>query len=601
MADRHSFPTAADVKGDKVTNAHGEHLGEIRDLVMDESAGRVAYAVLGFGGFLGFGEKLVAVPWNALRPSTREHEFMMDLSKDRLREAPTLHRDNWPDGGDHAYLAGLYSHYGLEPDWDDETPASVTAGEAARAGIGEAGHRERDELSAGMAWCDTGVDRNADPAEASGVRHDASAGDVSGGAMPRTWNRQDAGGMSDTDMDVRTPGGNIRPPDIRDGESVVRDEPEVRLDSPGRNVPVENKEAEGDSGSLYPPRMGGDADRTSNEAYPDRLDADRAGPARATGPDYPFHEGGSSGGVDEFTDAVAEESRPVSRDAGLSTGGSSALGITSPMGSFRGTGSSLSGTGGGATGLGHLGGKGPSGTDLPPTSGYVGRSPRSEAAGGGGAATGNVWGDEPDLPARHASRDEEGGSGSFHTTSEPGDHYSDTSGVDDAGETDRMPESRGTEPQSATLGEPPEGAGDTRAFEMGEDLSAVSGYGSSHDIVNMSGASGPSSRDMTGGSEGLSAAEDLTIGSVDDLDTAGSTLGLSDESVADEIREEDSWTGGITSTDISSAIRGDEEGQEHDPGSTGAAGSGRGHSSGEMRTTRRGSSSEEEDEDRNPS
>lgn len=58
---------ATEIQGSLVTNPSGEALGEIKDFVLDKTQGRVGYAVLSFGGFLGLGEKLFALPWRALR------------------------------------------------------------------------------------------------------------------------------------------------------------------------------------------------------------------------------------------------------------------------------------------------------------------------------------------------------------------------------------------------------------------------------------------------------------------------------------------------------------------------------------------------------
>jgi sporulation protein YlmC with PRC-barrel domain len=63
--------SASTLEGDKVTNAEGENLGEVKELMIDLESGRVAYAVLEFGGFLGLGDKLFAVPWEAFDGGTQ--------------------------------------------------------------------------------------------------------------------------------------------------------------------------------------------------------------------------------------------------------------------------------------------------------------------------------------------------------------------------------------------------------------------------------------------------------------------------------------------------------------------------------------------------
>ena len=75
--------TATKLIGDPVVNADGEKLGKIEDLVIDPESGRVDYAVLSFGGFLGVGDKLFAVPIEAMRLSPEERRFILDVDKER--------------------------------------------------------------------------------------------------------------------------------------------------------------------------------------------------------------------------------------------------------------------------------------------------------------------------------------------------------------------------------------------------------------------------------------------------------------------------------------------------------------------------------------
>lgn len=61
--------SASSLSGDGVRNSAGEDLGKIEDIMLDVPTGRVAYAVLSFGGFLGMGNKLFAIPWEAMSMS----------------------------------------------------------------------------------------------------------------------------------------------------------------------------------------------------------------------------------------------------------------------------------------------------------------------------------------------------------------------------------------------------------------------------------------------------------------------------------------------------------------------------------------------------
>jgi len=78
-------------------------------------SGRVGYAVLSFGGFLGMGEKLFGVPWNALKLDTQNKRFVLDVTKDRLEDAPGFDKDHWPDMADQSWAQGIHSYYGTEP------------------------------------------------------------------------------------------------------------------------------------------------------------------------------------------------------------------------------------------------------------------------------------------------------------------------------------------------------------------------------------------------------------------------------------------------------------------------------------------------------
>ncbi len=86
--------------GDTVRNAAGEDLGKIEELMIDLDHNRVAYAVLSFGGFLGIGDKFFAVPIESLALDAPNHEFILDVSREKLEKAPGFDKDNWPNTAD---------------------------------------------------------------------------------------------------------------------------------------------------------------------------------------------------------------------------------------------------------------------------------------------------------------------------------------------------------------------------------------------------------------------------------------------------------------------------------------------------------------------
>ncbi len=97
-----------------VHNAAGEDLGKIEDLVIDLNTGRIRYAALSFGGFLGVGDKLFAVPWGALRMKTvgDDATFVLDVPKERLEKAPGFDNKNWPNMADPNWSREIDEYYG---------------------------------------------------------------------------------------------------------------------------------------------------------------------------------------------------------------------------------------------------------------------------------------------------------------------------------------------------------------------------------------------------------------------------------------------------------------------------------------------------------
>jgi sporulation protein YlmC with PRC-barrel domain len=101
--------------GDDVVNAAEETLGEVKEIMLDMQTGQVAYAVLSFGGFLGMGDKLFAVPWQALHLDTVNHRLVLNVDKDTLSKAPGFDKDSWPDMSDVQWADSVHAFYGMDP------------------------------------------------------------------------------------------------------------------------------------------------------------------------------------------------------------------------------------------------------------------------------------------------------------------------------------------------------------------------------------------------------------------------------------------------------------------------------------------------------
>jgi sporulation protein YlmC with PRC-barrel domain len=111
---------AATLIGDTVVNSSGEDLGKIEAIMLDVTSGRIAYAVLSFGGFLGMGAKHFAIPWSALTLDAGERRFILGVSKDRLQNAPGFDKEHWPSMADRTWATEVHAYYNVTPYWDDD-------------------------------------------------------------------------------------------------------------------------------------------------------------------------------------------------------------------------------------------------------------------------------------------------------------------------------------------------------------------------------------------------------------------------------------------------------------------------------------------------
>ncbi len=109
--------SAGTVKGDTVKNPEGEDLGNLEEIMLDVEEGRVAYAVLSFGGILGLGDKLFAIPWGALKVDTEREIFVLDVDKEKLKKAPGFDKDEWPEKPNRKWMTEVYQYYGHQPYW----------------------------------------------------------------------------------------------------------------------------------------------------------------------------------------------------------------------------------------------------------------------------------------------------------------------------------------------------------------------------------------------------------------------------------------------------------------------------------------------------
>ncbi|MFZ6846480.1 PRC-barrel domain-containing protein [Undibacterium sp. RuTC16W] len=97
--------------GNHVHNPQEEHLGEIKEIMLNMRTGQIAYAVLASGGLFSIGEKLFAVPWSALKLDTANKRFVLNIKKERFENAPGFNSDQWPDMADSNWAETVRTFY----------------------------------------------------------------------------------------------------------------------------------------------------------------------------------------------------------------------------------------------------------------------------------------------------------------------------------------------------------------------------------------------------------------------------------------------------------------------------------------------------------
>jgi sporulation protein YlmC with PRC-barrel domain len=105
--------SASTIAGDEVCNMQDEQLGKIQDIMIDMAEGKIRYAVLASGGFLGMGDRLFAVPWKALKQDKEHRRFLLDVDVERLKNAPGFDKDQWPNMADTAWNSTVESYYAI--------------------------------------------------------------------------------------------------------------------------------------------------------------------------------------------------------------------------------------------------------------------------------------------------------------------------------------------------------------------------------------------------------------------------------------------------------------------------------------------------------
>ena len=110
---------------DRVVNLAGQDIGRIEELMIDVTTGRVAYAVLSFGGFMGIGGKLFALPWSAITVDETKRRFVVNATRESLENMPGFDKDHWPSMADVTWGTRLHEYYNRRPYWMATEPSET--------------------------------------------------------------------------------------------------------------------------------------------------------------------------------------------------------------------------------------------------------------------------------------------------------------------------------------------------------------------------------------------------------------------------------------------------------------------------------------------
>ena len=111
-----SLISAGRVQGTNVYNAGGEHLGHVEDIMLHKVSGKVAYALMAFGGFLGIGEKYHPLPWSMLKYDTAKEGYVVPLDRKQLETAPSYEAEEF-DYDDAEWRDRVHTYYNAPPYW----------------------------------------------------------------------------------------------------------------------------------------------------------------------------------------------------------------------------------------------------------------------------------------------------------------------------------------------------------------------------------------------------------------------------------------------------------------------------------------------------
>jgi len=105
------FLSASTLVGAEIRNPQDESLGDLKDVMIDSASGKIAYGIVTFGGVLGIGTKLFAIPWDAFSVDPERERLVLDVSRERLKDAPGFDSNHWPNFADPGFADQVGTHF----------------------------------------------------------------------------------------------------------------------------------------------------------------------------------------------------------------------------------------------------------------------------------------------------------------------------------------------------------------------------------------------------------------------------------------------------------------------------------------------------------
>ncbi len=122
MTSKSELITSDRVRGTRVLSEGGDNVGEIDHIVIDKVTGKVAYAVVKFGGFMGLDGEFYPIPWKALSYDTGREAYLTQITEAKVKSAPSYDKANLHDREE---AQRIHNHYEVPFYWKDESPVSM--------------------------------------------------------------------------------------------------------------------------------------------------------------------------------------------------------------------------------------------------------------------------------------------------------------------------------------------------------------------------------------------------------------------------------------------------------------------------------------------